>query len=328
MSYNPLPAVDTPLPEGPPELAFGLIADVQYADCPDGQAFSGKKRYFRHALEGLKMAVDAWNQTEISFIAQVGDLIDGRNRGAGATDTALATVMSVLDGAKCKQVHHLIGNHECYNFPREQFGAVFGCPDQVYYSFVPADGWRFVVLDPYDLSTIARATDDPRCIAAWETLDRNNPNNCRINDGSVDWKQGLEGTGKRWLPYNGALGAEQLGWLQGELAEAAERAEKVIVLSHVPVGPGSSDECCLLWNYEEVLAVLHKHNNVVAVLTGHDHDGGYCRDEAGCHHVTFKSPMEAPPPQGCHALVQLHASCICVHGYGDQSSLVLPLDAP
>ena len=50
----------------------------------------------------------------------------------------------------------------------------------------------------------------------------------------------------------------------------------------------------MVWNYREVLDVVEgiaegmSGTSVVAVLTGHDHTGGYHHDEAtGIHHVSF-----------------------------------------
>ena len=66
-------------------LRFGVVADVQYADLDIGQDFMKTvTRYYRHALDGLRMAVDCWNEQEVSFVAQLGDLIDGKNKEAGA----------------------------------------------------------------------------------------------------------------------------------------------------------------------------------------------------------------------------------------------------
>ena len=40
----------------------------------------------------------------------------------------------------------------------------------------------------------------------------------------------------------------------------------------------------MLWDYEEALREIHRAGCVVAVICGHDHAGGYHRDEAGVHH--------------------------------------------
>lgn len=79
------------------------------------------------------------------------------------------------------------------------------------------------------------------------------------------------GTDRRFVPYNGAVGAKQLEWLRGELQEAAAAGDRVIVAAHVPLHPEASDSSALLWNFPEVLAELygeHGSKCVVAVLAG------------------------------------------------------------
>ena len=44
----------------------------------------------------------------------------------------------------------------------------------------------------------------------------------------------------------------QLQWLQGTLKEAQAAGQRVILLSHVPVCPGSAQDSTLLWNYDKV----------------------------------------------------------------------------
>jgi len=36
-----------------------------------------------------------------------------------------------------------------------------------------------------------------------------------------------------------------------------------------------NSEAVLVWNYPDVLQLIDKHSCVVAVISGHDHEGGY-----------------------------------------------------
>jgi len=238
------------LPEGPPVLSFGVIADIQYADAEDGQAFSGTKRYYRHALEAVHMATAAWNEEEgrVAFIAQLGDIIDGRNQRDGTSRTALDTVMKAL-AASPVPVQHLIGNHELYNFSRAELPEIVTPP---YSSHTPFPGWRFIRLDGFEYSTVGWGEGHACMRTAQSLLKAFNPNDCTVTDGSVNWKSGLTGTEQRWLPYNGALGPQQIAWLTKELSDAVFAGEKVVVMCHIPVQPGACVDSCLLWNYEEV----------------------------------------------------------------------------
>ena len=66
----------------------------------------------------------------------------------------------------------------------------------------------------------------------------------------VNWSLGLEGTDKRYMPYNGALSSAQLAWLEETLTRAAQQEETAIVLCHVPLHPQAANNLCLLWNYQ------------------------------------------------------------------------------
>lgn len=81
------------------------------------------------------------------------------------------------------------------------------------------------------------------------------------------------GVQRRWMPYNGAHGEEQLAWLSTELAGAKAVGERVVVLTHVAVCPGACDDDTLSWDYDQVLKLLHDVGPgvVVAVFSGHDH---------------------------------------------------------
>lgn len=58
--------------------------------------------------------------------------------------------------------------------------------------------------------------------------------------------------------YNGGVGAEQVKWLEEELAEASQAGQRVIVFGHVPIHPGNDMLNCLLWNYEDVRSTSRK----------------------------------------------------------------------
>ena len=54
-----------------------------------------------------------------AFIAQLGDLIDGKNAQLGQSESALDAALAALSGVACPKIH-LLGNHELYNFNRKQ----------------------------------------------------------------------------------------------------------------------------------------------------------------------------------------------------------------
>ena len=221
-----------------------------------------------------------WNAEKhsLDFIVQLGDIIDGMNWKLQSSTKALDDVLQHFSKLQCDKVIHVIGNHELYNFDRETLRDRLLKPwrqNHDYFSVSPVPGIKFVVIDAYDVSTIGAASEEYRSLAL-EILKANNPNDTSKNG---DWKHGLEGVEKRFVPYNGGVGNEQLKWLEQELAEAEEAGQVVIVLSHISVHPESCSQSCLVWNYQDLLQMFQSSSCVVAVFSGHDHKGGYALDE-------------------------------------------------
>ena len=81
---------------------------------------------------------------------------------------------------------------------------------------------------------------------------------------------GLEGTAKRFVKFGGGVGDEQLRWLRQQLGEAQAASQLVMVGCHLPVCRGAASDVCLLWNYDEVVEVLHEAGNVVAFIAGRE----------------------------------------------------------
>jgi len=59
--------------------------------------------------------------------------------------------------------------------------------------------------------------------------------------------------------------------------------------------------------------VLHKHECVLAYLSGHTHNTAYNCDEKGIHHVVFSGVIKVPPDcPAAHATVLLYPNCIVI----------------
>mmetsp|Transcript_23441 Transcript_23441/g.52136 ORF Transcript_23441/g.52136 Transcript_23441/m.52136 type:complete len:350 (+) Transcript_23441:1-1050(+) len=290
-------------------VLLGLIADIQYADQEDGTDFSGhERRHFRNALEVARAAVDHWNEANVEMVVQLGDVIDGINARAGASASALETVLEVLGKSRAKRRFDLIGNHELYNIRRDDLASsglnCHGPGGATYYSVRVGAGWEAVFLDAYEHALIGVQDDHPSCLKAKEVMQANNPKVLSMVGGG-DWFSGLPVEKHRYVPFNGGVSAEQVAWL-GQVLEAAEKeGRSVLVFSHVAVHEAATKPKTLVWNSEEVLAVLHRHREaVVAVLSGHDHNGGYGVDEAGIHHVTMNAALTAEPGRDCFATLE------------------------
>lgn len=199
-------------------------------------------------------------------------------------------------------------------------------PNGLYYSTVPGEGWRVLVLNAYDVSTLASKTGSADHALAMKYLSRN-PNDVTKPG---NWLAGMKGGDprRRYNPNNGAVGTEQMKWIEAELAAAAAANERVVVVSHVPLFARATLTCTVLWNAEDVMERLHRSGRVVAVFAGHDHNGGFAVDKGGVHHVTFPSPMETPVPRECRAdgILMFHPDRIELAGSGRVKSRTIPLD--
>lgn len=295
-------------------LRFGVIADVQYADAPDGANFAGTQiRHYRGALVALRKAVSFWNVANVSLVVNLGDTIDGRCRTKdGTSEQCMETVLAEFAGFRGDRVVHLVGNHELYNFQdRGELHRRLGTKEKglEYFSMVFGDV-KAIVLDPYQVAIMS--DDACRRQEALDILKEHNPNDV-LN--AVDWTKGLSPAKRHFVPYNGALGAEQLAWLREELAKASRASQKVVLLSHLPFSPHACDGTTTSWDRDEVLSLIAEFSCVKLVLAGHDHKGGYHCCERGVHHVTFKSPLNLGEKGRCFGIVEVE---------GDEARIISP----
>ncbi|KAK3439873.1 hypothetical protein EUGRSUZ_B00212 [Eucalyptus grandis] len=295
-----------------PLFSFGVISDVQHADIPDGRSFLGVPRYYRNSITVLQRAVMQWNHHgNLKFAVNLGDIVDG----FCPKDRSLDTVSRVVNEFEKFNgpVYHMIGNHCLYNLPRRKLlpllriPSIDGC---AYYDFSPTSEYRFVVLDGYDISAIGWPQDHPKTQQALKFLQDKNPN---LDKNSP---VGLVGIERRFLMFNGAVGEEQLHWLDSVLRDATNLKQKVVVCCHLPLDPGASTEVALLWNFDEVMGVIHKYDCVKVCLAGHDHKGGHSIDSHGVHHKVFEAALECPPGTDAYGYVDVYDDRLSLFGAG------------
>eukprot|EP01064_Diplonema_japonicum_P030223 TRINITY_DN507_c0_g3_i1.p1 TRINITY_DN507_c0_g3~~TRINITY_DN507_c0_g3_i1.p1 ORF type:complete len:323 (+),score=49.67 TRINITY_DN507_c0_g3_i1:69-1037(+) len=313
-----------------PLFKFGIIADVQYADLPKGTNYDKSAvRYYRETLGKMDRAVEWWKEENVGFVLSLGDVIDGYNKQYNTETEALEMIMEKFDSVGVKH-HQLVGNHELLNFPRDTLlSHGWGLPcGQLYYTFEPSPGWKVLVLNSYEISVIQHTDHNyhnPPNNEVLKMLQKNNKNLAVLPPGrwnETNWYSGLDTEHQRYLPYNGMFGEVQLKWVKAELAEAAGKGERVIVCSHTPVHHGASNHCDIAMDGPELVSLLHKHpSTVVAVLCGHNHNGGRCVDEAGIRHITFESPLETDPSvPDCSAVADVFPDKISIRGKGSVPS--------
>ncbi|XP_038065399.1 manganese-dependent ADP-ribose/CDP-alcohol diphosphatase-like [Patiria miniata] len=328
-------------------FAFGVISDTQYADIDNRPNFTKTcTRYYRNALTLLSEAIDHWTSRDPSavrpdFVMQLGDILDGFNNEGGKEESwrSLETVLGQFDRLPCP-VHHLLGNHEFYNFSRVELmtsrlftGADFESaprnskcrcfPDVIpttgsgaeglaaYYHFSPAPGFRIVVLDAYDQSIIGHAETCPIGQESLQLVRSINKNKL------LNSPDGLSVSQRRFVAFNGGLGEEQLEWLEDLLRRACSAEEKVIVFGHIPIYPINGEHTCLLWDYQEALKILRSFPCVIATFTGHTHSYRYCVDAtSGIHFISFPGIVEIGPGSNGFGTVLVYEDRLVLRGVG------------
>ncbi len=271
--------------EGEP-FTIAVMADAQYADV----ATHGRRQY-RDSLAKLTESVADCNERDLAFVVQLGDAID---RDAGS----FAPVQEVFDDLRAP-LYHVLGNHdyEVDDAVKAQVPELLGMPAP--YHAVTRPGWRFLILDGNDVSTYAHP-------AGSDALRRSLAYRAEQAPDAPEW--------------NGAIGAEQLAWLEDQLDEAEEAGERVVLFCHFPLRPADTH---VLWNADEVLAVLDRHPNVVAWINGHNHRGGYV-ERNGVHHLTMHGMVDTD--DNAYAFLRFTEQTLEVDGVGREEDrcLVLP----
>ncbi|MFA5204660.1 MAG: metallophosphoesterase [Lentisphaeria bacterium] len=290
LAAQPLPAAG-PVP-AQPEVTFGVVADVQYADAdPAGS------RHYRAALPKLAASVQAFNAAKPDFVIQLGDLVDHGPANFGPPLAAYAKLAMPR--------YQVIGNHDAAVAAGAgaDVAATFGLK-RGYYDFA-VNGWRFIVLNGNAVSLAAPA-GSPERRQAQAMLDR------------------LQEAGApNAMPWNGACGEPQLAWLRTTLANAAKAREAVVVFCHFPVYPPNVHN---LWDDGEVVGILEAGGGVAAFFSGHNHGGNY-GEKRGIHYVTLHGLVETPDTTA-YARVALYPDRLVVTGHGREPSRTLPRPAP
>lgn len=302
---------------------FGVIADIQYADTNDAFNFAqDRKRRYRNALAVTKRAVDWWNTQDLDFISHLGDIIDGCNHRLKQSESAMQEVLTEFERCRCKKQLYSVGNHELYNFTKAELARFFKTESD-YFHFSPCAGLRIVQLDSMH-TCIMMPEGSPEHKEAKAILLRENP---ACLKGAHDWFQGKHGAEQRFVPYNAALGKAQLAWLDQVLNDAHEAQEKVIIFAHIPFYRKAASWRTVAWDFPEALAIIQKRQCVVACMHGHEHDGGYAKDEVGIHHIVLPSVLEVPDDLDSFGTVAVYEDRLEIIGKGLVKSKVYPFPA-
>ncbi len=233
-----------------PIIRFGIITDIHFSLESESAAAAETAADLRRWLVMCR-------KKKVDAVLQLGDLIKGSENEKVEELREALKILREFSGT----VHHLIGNH-CLALPRKELLNALGM-QAAFYAFA-RKGFRFIVLDGMDISTLNRAE-------------------------TARDRQQLESYLARpeLSNYCGAIGEAQQAWLKRELDDAEQSGEQVIVICHFPLLEETTEpRYGLLWNHREITKLLASSPAVKASISGHYHYGGYALHQ-GIHFVVL-----------------------------------------
>lgn len=279
--------------EAKPSVRFGLIADIQYADCdPSG------KRFYRNSLEKLEACVAFLNKQKVDFTLNLGDTVDRKFDDFGPVLERL----KALDNA----IYHVTGNHDYSGVKDNQLLYKKLSMPAEYYSF-EKKGWVFVMLNTNEVASYSNV--------AGTTMEE------ELKKMKEDIKA-AKATND--VPWNGGISSKQLKWLEKLLADSRKKGHKVLIFSHHPLYSGSKgsplDRDTAL-NSPKILELVDKYTCVKALFSGHHHAGGFgiYKDVPS---VTSQGMLETEK-ENSFGIVELYDDKIEIRGEGRLPSRTL-----
>ena len=260
-------------------LRFGVLTDTHYSDREVGGT-----RHYRDSLQKMQEAIDEFNRAEVDFIIELGDMKDMPKSADPAKTLAdldrIEAIFRQFDGA----TYHALGNHDMDCISKEEFLAhttnTGRAKGKSYYSFA-ARGVRCIVLDANfnaDLTPYCR--------------------------GNFKWT-------------SAQIPPQQLEWLEAELAAHSNQPTLIFLHQLLDHFSGVNKNVCVS-NAADVVAIIERHPQVLAVFQGHHHPGHYSHRN-GIHYVTLNGMIEkAAPAHNSFAIVELSPSGeITITGFRD-----------
>jgi len=272
------------------QVKIGVFADCQYCNCE-----TAGTRFYRNSLSKLDDCITQFNRDkEIDFVVGLGDIID-------RDFASFNSVNAILSKSK-NEVYQLIGNHDLAveKSLLEKVPAKINL-NKTWYSFTKND-WHFVFLNGNDITF--------------------HSNDIKVVRQAQEMTDKLKKEGKpNFYDWNGGIGPKQLEWLEKELQKAENKKLKVAIFCHYPLLPF---EAHALWNSEEVLAILTKHNGLKLYMNGHNHAGNYAFQN-GIHFVNLKGMVETEY-ENAFSVISFSDKKIEIEGFGREKSKIFLLE--
>ena len=261
------------------KVRFGIITDSHYADIDNKGT-----RYYRDSIAKVREAIDLFNDSDLDFIIELGDMKD-MAPGNDAKETIGYLQNIEKEFRKFHgPVYHVLGNHDMDCLSKEEFLATVrnhGKADgKAYYAFT-SKGVRFIVLD------------------------------ANYNEDMSDYCRGNFKWTSAWIPQ------EQLDWLESDLK--SNKGRPVVIFVHQMLDSFTDVTTkVFVRNAAQVREILENHPQVLAVFQGHHHPGHYSVRN-GIHYFTLKGMIEKGWPQhNSYAIVEIQPDGnMILDGYKD-----------
>lgn len=261
-------------------IRFGVFADTQYADCP-----SENSRFYRQALQKLDTCIDYFNQQNVQFIVNLGDIIDRKNSDLEVIKSHLARLNN--------KIYNITGNHDYKEVTDNSLlYRQLDMPSEYY--FFKKQNWIFIMLNTNDISAYAnvKGTEKEQELNAMlEEIKRTG--------------------GKQGYRWNGGVGKKQMKWLDNLLAECEKNGNHVLIFTHHPLYPQSEFTAL---NNMDILHTISKYPCVKMVLSGHHHAGGF-GSYKGIPMITHEGMIETEQ-QNAYSIIEITPDSILVKGHG------------
>lgn len=232
-----------------PTVIFGLITDLHHTNREDSPM-----RIYSRALAKLGVFVQTMDKEGAAFIVELGDFIDGVAPGKDPVVnlTEAETLFTTFNGP----AYHVLGNHEFDDIPRKTFFNTINNTripkGRTYYSW-DEQGLHCIVLDAdYTVQKPHRPFEMNSSEAPFYT-----------------WKDAF-------------LPPEQLAWLQDDLRKSQL---PTVLFTHQPLDRADHQDHNIK-NASLVRTLLEEDGQVIAVFSGHDHQGGYTNIK-GIHYIVL-----------------------------------------
>jgi alkaline phosphatase len=244
-------------------VRFGVITDTHVCDKGDQSnaiAVTASPRYFTGGAAKLEAFAQAQNKAGSAFVVELGDFTDNPADGSLAYDKRRALAFGFAETAEAKFAqfkgprYHVFGNHDTDQLAKEDYLTKVSNTDlklpagQFYYSY-DSNGVHFIVLDASYKKDGAAYSGVPAA--------------------------GASGSNYTWDDAN--VPATEMDWLKADLA-----ATKLptVVFSHQELNPQELVEAGFDTNHiikqaAEIRGLFEKSGKVLAVFSGHYHDGGF-----------------------------------------------------